>query len=57
MGDTAKYTDCADGHASERITGKTDEEFVNNVKRHIGMNHKGTPMPTKEQILATAKTA
>lgn len=51
----AKYTDCADGHATERITGKTDDEFVNNVKRHLGMQHKGMPMPTKEAILAMAK--
>jgi hypothetical protein len=57
MGDTALYTDCADGHATERVSGKTAEEFVNNVKRHLGMIHKGMPMPTKEQILATGKKA
>ena len=55
MGDTAMYTDCADGHATERVSGKTADEFVNNVKRHLGMIHKGMPMPTKEQILATGK--
>ena len=57
MGDTAMYTDCADGHATERVSGKTAEEFVNNVKRHLGMIHKGMPMPTKEQILASGKKA
>ena len=56
MGDMAKYTDCADGHATERITGKDDNEFVNNVKRHLGMIHKGMAMPTREDILKMAKT-
>jgi hypothetical protein len=56
MGDMVKYTDCADGHASERITGKTDDEFVANVKRHLGMIHKGMAMPTREDILKMAKT-
>lgn len=50
-----KYTDCAEGHTTERISGKTDDEFVANVKKHLGMIHKGRPMPTSEQILATAK--
>jgi hypothetical protein len=50
-----KYTDCAQGHSSERITGKTDDEFVANVKKHLGMIHKGMAMPTREAILAMAK--
>jgi hypothetical protein len=56
MGDMAKYTDCADGHPTERITGKTDDDFVANVKRHLGMIHKGMAMPTREDILKMAKT-
>ena len=55
MGDTAMYTDCADGHATERISGKTPDEFVNNVKKHLGMIHKGMAMPPREQILAMGK--
>jgi hypothetical protein len=55
MGDTGLYTDCAQGHATERISGKTDDEFVNNVKRHLGMIHKGMAMPTRDAILAMAK--
>ena len=51
------YTDCAQGHSTERISGKDENEFVNNVKRHLGMIHKGMPMPTKEQILASGKKA
>jgi hypothetical protein len=39
MGDMVKYTDCSDGHATERITGKDDDDFVANVKRHLGMIH------------------
>ena len=57
MDDMGKYTDCADGHATERITGKTDDEFVNNVKRHLGMLHKSMAMPTREDILKMAKSA
>ena len=53
MGD--KYTDCEQGHTKEHITGKTDDEFVNNVKRHLGMIHKGMPMPSREEILKMAK--
>jgi hypothetical protein len=49
------YTDCADGHATERISGKDENEFVNNVKRHLGMIHKGMAMPTRESILAMGK--
>ena len=56
MGDMGKYTDCADGHATERISGKTDDEFVANVKKHLGMIHKGMAMPTREDILKMAKT-
>ena len=52
MGDTAMYTDCADGHTTERIKGKDENEFVNNVKRHLGMIHKGMAMPTRESIVA-----
>ena len=55
MGDTGLYTDCADGNASERITGKDENEFVNNVKRHLGMIHKGMAMPTREDIVKMAK--
>jgi hypothetical protein len=55
MGDMGWYTDCAQGHSSERIIGKTEDEFVNNVKRHLGMIHKGMAMPTRESILAMAK--
>ena len=55
MGDTAMYTDCADGHATERISGKNPDEFVNNVKKHLGMIHKGMAMPPREQILAMGK--
>ena len=47
---------CADGHPTERITGKDDNEFVANVKRHLGMIHKGMAMPTREDILKMAKT-
>ena len=47
--------DCADGHATERITGKSPDEFVNNVKKHLGMIHKGMAMPPREQILAMGK--
>ena len=55
MGDTAMYTDCADGHPTERIKGKDENEFVNNVKRHLGVIHKGMAMPTRESILAMGK--
>ena len=55
MGEMGKYTDCADGHPTERISGKTDDEFVNNVKRHLGMLHKSMGMPTREDILKMAK--
>ena len=51
------YTDCAQGHSTERISGKDENEFVNNVKRHLGMIHKGMAMPTRESILAMAKKA
>jgi hypothetical protein len=56
MGDTSMYTDCEQGHTKERVSGKTADEFVNNVKRHLGMVHKGMPMPTREDILKMAKT-
>jgi len=55
MGDTDLYTDCEQGHAKEHITGKTEDEYVANVKRHLGMIHKGMQMPTREAILAMAK--
>ena len=55
MGDTGWYTDCEQGHAKERVSGKTEDEFVNNVKRHLGMQHKGMTMPTREAILAMGK--
>ena len=57
MADTGFYTDCAQGHTTERISGKTEDEFVNNVKRHLGMIHKGMAMPTREAIVAMAKKA
>ena len=57
MGDTGFYTDCEQGHTKEHITGKDENEFVNNVKRHLGMIHKGMAMPTRESILAMAKKA
>jgi len=55
MGDTGLYTDCAQGHTTERISGKDENEFVGNVKRHLGMIHKGMPMPTREDIMKMAK--
>jgi hypothetical protein len=55
MGDTELYTDCEQGHSKEHITGKTEDEYVANVKRHLGMIHKGMEMPTRESILAMAK--
>jgi len=55
MGDIGLYTDCAQGHTTERITGKDENEFVNNVKRHLGMIHKGMAMPTREDIMKMAK--
>jgi len=55
MGDTGWYTDCEQGHAKERVSGKTEDEFVNNVKRHLGMIHKGMAMPSREDILKMAK--
>ncbi len=45
-----KYTDCAQGHSSVRISGKDDNEFV---AKSI---HSSMPQPTREQILAMAKT-
>jgi hypothetical protein len=55
MGDQGWYTDCEQGHAKERVSGKTEDEFVNNVKRHLGMQHKGMAMPDRGAILAMAK--
>lgn len=55
MGDMGWYTDCEQGHAKERVSGKTEDEFVNNVKRHLGMIHKGMAMPSREDILKMAK--
>ncbi len=52
-----KYTDCAQGHSSVRISGKDDNEFVANVQAHIKSTHSSMPLPTREQILAMAKTA
>ena len=51
----AKYTDCAQGHSSARITGKTDDEFVKNVQAHLKSIHSSMPAPSREQILAMAK--
>ena len=55
MGDMGWYTDCEQGHTKERVSGKTEDEFVSNVKRHLGMIHKGMAMPTREAIVAMAK--
>lgn len=55
MADMGWYTDCEQGHAKERVSGKTEDEFVNNLKRHLGMIHKGMAMPTREDILKMAK--
>ena len=55
MGDTGWYTDCEQGHATERVSGKTEDEFVNNVKKHLGMIHKGMAMPDRAAILAMGK--
>ena len=55
MGDTGWSTDCEAGHAKARVRGKTEDEFVNNTKRHLGMQHKGKPMPEREAILAMSK--
>lgn len=55
MADMGWYTECEQGHAKERISGKTEDEFVNNLKRHLGMIHKGMPMPSREDILKMAK--
>ncbi len=51
-----KYTDCAQGHSSVRISGKDDNEFVANVLAHLKSIHSSMPQPTREQILAMAKT-
>ena len=53
----AKYTDCAQGHSTVRISGNTDDEFVSNVQAHLRKIHSGMPMPARDQILAMAKTA
>jgi hypothetical protein len=52
-----KYTDCAQGHSSVRISGKDDNEFVANVQAHLKSLHSSMPLPSREQILAMAKTA
>ncbi len=51
----AKYTDCAQGHASVRISGKTDDEFVTNVQAHLNKVHAGMPLPSRADILKMAK--
>jgi hypothetical protein len=51
-----KYTDCAQGHSSVRISGKDDNELVTNVLAHLKSIHSTMPTPTREQILAGAKT-
>lgn len=51
-----KYTDCAEGHSSVRISGKDDDQFVTNVLAHLKSIHSKMPTPTREQILAMAKT-
>jgi hypothetical protein len=52
-----KYTDCAQGHSRVRISGKDDNEFVANVQAHLKSIHSSMPLPSREQILAMAKTA
>jgi hypothetical protein len=51
-----KYTDCAQGHSSVRISGKDDDQFVANVLAHLKATHSTMPTPTRDQILAMAKT-
>ena len=51
----AKYTDCAQGHSSVRITGRDDNEYVTNVQAHLRSIHSKMPLPSREQILAVAK--
>ncbi|HEV8536189.1 MAG TPA: hypothetical protein VGR87_10810 [Candidatus Limnocylindria bacterium] len=51
-----KYTDCAQGHSSVRISGKDDNEFIANVQAHLKSIHSSMPLPPREQILAMAKT-
>lgn len=50
-----KYTDCAQGHSSVRISGKDDDEFVTNVQAHLSKAHPGMSLPPRDQILAMAK--
>jgi hypothetical protein len=51
----AKYTDCAQGHTSVRISGNTDDEFVANVEAHLKKIHTGMPLPPRADILKMAK--
>ncbi len=51
-----KVIDCAQGHASVKIYGNTDEELVVNATEHLKQYHPGLAM-TREQILAMAQPA
>lgn len=51
-----KVIDCAQGHASVKIYGNTDDELVKNATEHLKQYHPGTTM-TREQILDMAKPA
>ena len=50
-----KYTDCAQGHSSVRISGKDDNKFVATVQAHLKVTHPQMALPSREQILAMAK--
>ncbi len=51
----AKYIECAEGHASMRISGKDDNELVANAQAHVKATHPQMPVGTREQFLAMAK--
>ena len=51
-----KVIDCAQGHASVKIYGNTDDELIKNATEHLKQYHPGLNM-TREQILAMAQVA
>lgn len=51
-----KVIDCAQGHASVKIYGNTDDELVKNATEHLTQFHPDLKM-TREQILAMAQVA
>ena len=51
-----KVIDCAQGHASVKIYGDTDDELVKNATEHLKQYHPGLTM-TREQVLAMAQVA